>query len=67
MNMLPPEPKKLATTHSCFDGENDKLLQQWRSFPVARCEEALFFPIFKPPLAPLWHARASNHLHGIAR
>jgi hypothetical protein len=53
VNMLPSKPKKLTTTHSCFDCKNYKLLQQWRSSPVTRSKEALFFAIFETAFTSL--------------
>jgi hypothetical protein len=64
--MLPSKPKKLTTTHSCFDCKNYKLLQQWRSSPVTRSKEALFFAIFETAFTSLRDARAPDHFHGIA-
>jgi hypothetical protein len=66
MDVRPTKPEQFTTAHSCLDSENDKLLQQWRSSPVTCGEQALFFPFFKTAFAPLWNARASNHLHRVA-
>ena len=65
--ILPPKPKKLATTHSCFDCKNDKLLQQRRSSPIAGGQQALFLSVFETALASLWDARASNQFDRISR
>jgi hypothetical protein len=64
--MLPAKPEQFTPAHPSLDRENDKLLQQWRPSPVTGREQALFFTIFKTAFAPLWNARASNHLHRIA-
>src|ERR1017187_4462562 len=66
VKMLPPKAEKLTPTHSWFDSQNHKLLYKRRSSPVTCREQALFFPVFKAPLAPLWHARTPNHFPWIA-
>ena len=65
--MLPPKPKQFTAAHPCLDSENEKLFSTMASFPDRTRREALFFAIFESALAPLWNARASNHLHRIAR
>src|SRR5664279_5212695 len=65
MNMRPAESEQLTTAHSCLDCQNNKLLQQRRPSPITCREQVFFFAIFEAALAPLWDARASNHLHRI--
>jgi hypothetical protein len=60
--MLPPKPKKLATAHPCFNSENDKLLQQWCSSPVASREQAFFFAVFETPFSTLGDSRTASQV-----
>src|SRR5262245_60288171 len=66
MDLLPAKSEQFTAAHRGLYSEDDKLPQQWRSSPITRGEQALFFFIFETALAALWDARASNHLYRIA-